>query len=80
MPRQAILEAPATLYHGMIRGMEGQRILRDTRDRKDFVTRLEDLAKQAATPILASSLLGNQVHGFLSRGYEFSLAQLIQTH
>jgi hypothetical protein len=64
MPRQAILEAPGTLYHVMIRGMEGRRIFRDIQDRKDFVTRLGDLAKQTATPVLASSLLGNQVHGF----------------
>ena len=64
MPRQAILEAPGILYPVMIRGMEGKRIFRDTQGRKDFVTRLGDLAKQTATPILASSLPGNQVHGF----------------
>jgi len=48
----------------MIRGMEGKRIFRDAQDREDFVTRLGDLAKQTVTPVLASSLLGNQVHGF----------------
>jgi hypothetical protein len=48
----------------MIGRMEGKRIFRDTQDRKDFVTRLGDLAKQTATPGLAWSLLGNQVHGF----------------
>ena len=64
MPRQAILEAPGTLHHVMIRGMEGKRIFRDAQDREDFVTRLGDLAKQTVTPVLASSLLGNQVHGF----------------
>ena len=64
MPRQAILEAPGTLYPVMIRGMEGKRIFLDIQDRKDFVTRLGDLAKQTAIPVLASSLLGNQVHGF----------------
>ena len=64
MPRQAILEAPGTLYHVMIRGMEGKRIFRNIQDRKDFVTRLGDLAKQTATPILAWSLLGNHVQGF----------------
>jgi len=64
MPRQAILEAPGTLYPVMIRGMEGKRIFRDTQGRKDFVTRLGDRAKQTATPVLPSFLLENQVHGF----------------
>ena len=64
MPRQARLDAPGTLHHVMIRGIEGKRIFRDTQDRKDFVTRLGDLAKQTATPVLVWSLLGNQVHGF----------------
>jgi hypothetical protein len=48
----------------MIRGMKGKRIFRDIQGRKDFVTRLGDLTKQTATPVLAWSLLGNQVHGF----------------
>jgi hypothetical protein len=39
----------------MIRGIEGNRIFRDTRDPKDFVT---------GTRILAWPLLGNHVHGF----------------
>jgi len=55
MPRQARLDAPGTLHHVMIRGMEGKRIFQDTQDRKDFVTR---------TRILARPLLGNHVHGF----------------
>jgi hypothetical protein len=42
----------------MIRGMEGKRIFRDSQDRKDFVTCLEDRSKQTATRILAGSLLG----------------------
>jgi len=49
------------LYPVMIRGMEGKQIFRDIQDRKDFVTRLGDLAKQTVTPVLAWSLLGN--HG-----------------
>ena len=64
MPRQARLDTPGTLHHLMIRGMEGKRIFRDTQDRKDFVTRLGDLAKQTGTRILAWPLLGNHVHGF----------------
>ncbi len=55
MSRQARLEAPGTLHHVTIRGIEGKRIFRDTLDREDFVTR---------TRILAWPLLGNHVHGF----------------
>jgi len=58
MPRQARLDAPGTLHHVMIRGVEGQRIIRDTQDRKDFITRLGKLATQSGTRILAWSLLG----------------------
>jgi REP element-mobilizing transposase RayT len=53
-----------TLHYVMIREIEGQRILRDTLDRKDFVTRLGDLSEQTGTRILAWPLLGNHVHGF----------------
>jgi len=61
MPRQARLDAPGTLHHVMIRGIEGKSIFRDAWDRKDFVARLRDLAKQTGTRILAWSLLGNHV-------------------
>ncbi len=68
MPRQARLDAPGTMHHVMIRGLEGQRIFRDTQDRKDFVTRLGDLSKQTGTRILAWCLLGNHVHLLLFSG------------
>jgi len=55
MPRRARLDAPVTLHHVMIRGIEGKGIFRDTLDPKDFVTR---------TRILAWPLLGNHVYGF----------------
>ena len=64
MSRQARLDAPGTLPPVMIRGMGGQRIFRDTQDRKEFVARLGDRFKQTGTRILAWSLLGNHVHGF----------------
>jgi|GEM_PF-2774157 len=38
MPRRARLNAPGTLHHMMIRGIEGKGIFRDTLDPKDFVT------------------------------------------
>jgi len=55
MSRQVRLDAPGTLHHVMIRGIEGKGIFRNTQDGKDFVTR---------TRILAWPLLGNHVRGF----------------
>ncbi len=72
MPRQARLDAPGTLPHVMIRGMEGKRIFRDTQGREDFVTRLGDLSKQTGNRILAWSLLGwvrAKIAWILSRKY-----------
>ncbi|MCX5909737.1 MAG: transposase, partial [Deltaproteobacteria bacterium] len=46
MPRQARLDAPGALHQVMIRGIERKSIFRDNRDRKDFVVRLGNLAKQ----------------------------------
>jgi len=59
MPRQARLDAPGTLHHVMIRGIERKSIFRDDQDRKDFVARLGNLAMQTGTRILAWSLLSN---------------------
>jgi putative transposase len=58
MPRQARLDAPGTLHHVIIRGIEGKGIFRDTQDGKDFVTRLEDLSKQTGNRILVLAGMG----------------------
>ncbi len=68
MPRQARLDAPGTLHHVMIRGIEGKSIFRDNRDRKEFVTRLGNLSKETGTRVLAWSLLRNHVHLLLFSG------------
>ncbi len=68
MPRQARLDAPGTLHHVMIRGIERKPIFRDDQDRQDIVTRLGNLSKQTGTRILAWSLLGNHVHLLLFSG------------
>ena len=60
MPRQARLDAPGTLHHVMIRGIERKSIFRDNRDRKAFVTRLGNLTKETGTLVLAWSWLRNQ--------------------
>jgi hypothetical protein len=37
MPRQARLDAPGTLHHVMIRGIERSLIFKDDQDRQDFI-------------------------------------------
>ncbi|GBE02171.1 MAG TPA: hypothetical protein ENH01_07125 [Nitrospirae bacterium] len=39
-PRQARLDAPGTLHHIIIRGIERRRIVDDKRDRENFVSRI----------------------------------------
>ncbi|WAC08826.1 MAG: transposase [Thermodesulfobacteriota bacterium] len=62
MPRQARLDAPGTLHHVMIRGIEGITIFRDDDDKKDFLCRVGDLAEKTKTRILAWALMSNHVH------------------
>ncbi len=39
MPRRARLDAPGTLHHVMVRGIERRRIVNDVADRKNFFIR-----------------------------------------
>ncbi len=49
MARQARLDAPGTLHHVMVRGIERRRIVDDNQDRKEFVARLGTVAIETAT-------------------------------
>ena len=44
MPRHLRLDAPDTPHHVMVRGIERTRLLRDERDRADFVAQLSDMS------------------------------------
>ena len=46
MPRQARLDAPDTLHHVMVRGIDRTPIFRDDPDRTEFLGRLAALAEQ----------------------------------
>ena len=59
MPRQARLDAPGTLHHVMIRGIERSDLFRDERDRGEFLSRIGELAGATETRILAWALMGN---------------------
>ncbi len=50
MPRQARLDAPGTLHHIIIRGIERRKIVDDREDRENFVERLGNAASETGTP------------------------------
>jgi len=62
MARQARLDAPGTLHHVMVRGIERRRIVDDKQDRKEFVARLGTAAIETATSVYAWALLSNHAH------------------
>lgn len=68
MPRQARLDAPGTLHHVMVRGIERGRIVGDRKDREHFVARLGEVATATGTTIYAWALLPNHAHLLVRSG------------
>ncbi len=68
MPRQARLDAPGTLHHVILRGLERGAIVKDDVDREAFVTRFGAVAQATGTPIYAWALLPNHAHLLLRSG------------
>ncbi|NIO04881.1 MAG: hypothetical protein GTN74_09765 [Proteobacteria bacterium] len=68
MPRQARLDAPGTLHHVIIRGIEKERIVDNDEDRQDFVFRMGKIAPETGTVIYAWSLMPNHAHILLRSG------------
>ena len=62
MPRQARLDAPGTVHHVILRGLDRGQIVADAQDREAFLARVGDLAATAGTRIYASALLQNHAH------------------
>lgn len=62
MPRQARLDAPGTLHHVIIRGIEKRRIFDDDEDKHGFLSRLDGLVTETGTRIYAWSLLTKHAH------------------
>jgi len=75
MPRQARLDArpprlssrcragggqaPGSLHHVIVRGIEKRRIVDDGKDRENFVKRMGEIALESATMIYAWALMTN---------------------
>ena len=62
MPRGARLDAPGTLHHVILRGIERRDIVTDDSDRENFVFRMGSIALDTATSIYAWSLMTNHAH------------------
>jgi len=70
MPRQARLDAPGTLHHIIIRGIERTKIVGDRKDRENFVARLGHAASETRTSIYAWALMPNHAHFLVRSGPE----------
>ena len=68
MPRQARIDAPSTLHHILIRGIEQRGIFEDNKDREDFLERLSKLLQELLTPCYAWALMTNHVNLLLRTG------------
>ena len=77
MPRQARLDAPGTVHHVILRGIEKRKIVNDDADRAEFVLRMSRNAEKTQTKIYAWSLMSNHAHLLLRSGPS-GLAQYMQ--
>lgn len=68
MPRKARLDAPGTLHHVIIRGIERKKIIINDQDRQDFVSRMGTISLETGTVIYAWALMINHAHIFLRSG------------
>jgi len=68
MPRQARLDAPGTLHHVIIRGIERKKIVSNDQDRQDFVARMGTIALETETLVYAWALMTNHAHILLRSG------------
>ena len=68
MPRRARLDAPGTLHHVIMQGIERRKIVDDDIDRERFVDRLGGLSIEMDTPVYAWALMSNHAHILLHSG------------
>lgn len=68
MPRGPRLDAPGTLHHVILRGIEKRRIVDDDDDREDFTTRMGAIALDTGTSVYAWALMTNHAHILLRSG------------
>ena len=62
------MDAPGTLHHVIVRGIEKRRIVDDRKDRVNFVSRLGQVASDTGMVIFAWALMTNHAHILLRSG------------
>jgi putative transposase len=68
MPRGPRLDAPGTMHHIIVRGIERGHIFRSDRDREDFLARLGQVVEEGQAICFAWVLIPNHVHILLRTG------------
>ena len=77
MPRGPRLDAPGTMHHVIVRGIERGQIFRSDKDREDLLTRLGHVVEEGEAICFAWVLIPNHVHLLLRTG-ETPLARLMR--
>ena len=77
MPRRARFDAPGTLHHVIVRGIEKRKIVNDVVDREDFVERMGGLSTATKTSVYAWALMSNHAH-LLLRSSEIGLSSFMR--
>jgi len=62
------LDAPGTLHHVMVRGIEKRLIFKNDRDREDFIDRLGQIIQEGHGKCFAWALMPNHAHVLLRTG------------
>jgi len=68
MARGPRLDAPGSLHHVIVRGIERKEIFRDDRGREDFLERLGEIVREEKASCFAWALIPNHAHLLLRTG------------
>jgi len=68
MPGGPLVDAPGTLHHVIVRGIERRRIVNDNQDRERFLERLGELPQETRTAVCAWALMDNHAHLLVKSG------------
>jgi len=68
MPRGPRLDAPGSLHHIMVRGIERKKIFEGDRDKEDFLARLGKVVEEGGATCFAWVLIPNHAHILLRTG------------
>lgn len=68
MPRRSRIDAPGSLHHIIIRGIERRSIFKDDADCEKFLEKLGTVLAESRTPCFAYALMRNHVHLLLRTG------------